>query len=58
MHGSGRISPLVIPAFLLGGDHHAFETPATEFEKLGAASYGNEAEVRKFERSLGFGESN
>jgi hypothetical protein len=51
-------SPLVIPAFLLGGDHRAFETPPTEFEKLGAASYGNEAEVQKFERSLGFGESN
>jgi hypothetical protein len=47
-------SPLVIPAFLLGGDHHALETPPTTFEKLGA-SYGNEAEVRKFERSVSFG---
>jgi hypothetical protein len=49
-------SPLVIPAFLLGGDHHALETPPTTFEKLGAASYGNEAEVRKFERGVSFGE--
>jgi hypothetical protein len=48
-------SPLVIPAFLLGGDHHALETPPTESEKLGAASYGNEAEVRRFERGVGFG---
>jgi hypothetical protein len=51
-------SPLVIPAFLLGGDHHALETPPTEFEKLGAASYGNEAEVRKYEHSVSFGDLN
>jgi hypothetical protein len=50
-------SPLVIPAFLLGGDHHALETPPSEFEKLGAASYGNEGEIRKFERGVSFGES-
>ena len=49
-------SPLVIAGFLLGGDHHGLETPPTEFEKLGAASYGNEAEVRKFERSVSFGD--
>ena len=49
-------SPLVIPAFLLGGDQHALETPPTEFEKLGAADYGNEAEVRKYERSVSFGD--
>jgi len=48
-------SPLAIAGFLLGGDHHALETPPSEFEKLGAASYGNEAEVRKFERTVGFG---
>jgi hypothetical protein len=48
-------SPLAIAGFLLGGDHHALETPPTEFEKLGAASYGNEAEVRKYELSVGFG---
>jgi hypothetical protein len=48
-------SPLVVPALLLGGDHHALETPPTTFEKLGAASYGNEAEVRKFERGISFG---
>jgi hypothetical protein len=50
-------SPLVIPAFVLGGDHHALETPPSVFEKLGGASYGNEAEVRKSERSVSFGES-
>jgi hypothetical protein len=49
-------SPLVIPAFLLGGDHHALETPPTAFEKLGAAGYGSEAEVRKFERGVRFGD--
>ena len=48
-------SPLAIAGFLLGGDHHSLETPPTEFEKLGAADYGNAAEVRKFERSVGFG---
>ena len=48
-------SPLAIAGFLLGGDHHPLETPPSEFEKLGAASYGNEAEVRKFERTVGFG---
>jgi hypothetical protein len=48
-------SPLAIPAFLLGGDHHALETPPSEFEKLGAASYGDQAEVRKFEGAVGFG---
>jgi hypothetical protein len=48
-------SPLAIAGFLLGGDHHSLEIPPTEFEKLGAASYGNEAEVRKFERSVSFG---
>ena len=51
-------SPLAIPAFLLGGDHHALETPPSEFEKLGVAIYGSEAGVRKFERSVGFGGSN
>jgi hypothetical protein len=53
-------SPLAIPAFLLGGDHHALETPPTEFEKLSTTSpmetsYNNEAELRKFERSISFG---
>jgi hypothetical protein len=48
-------SPLAIAGFLLGGDHHSLETPPTEFEKLGAADYGNAAEVRKFERSVSFG---
>jgi hypothetical protein len=48
-------SPLAIAGFLLGGDHHGLETPPTEFEKLGAADYGNAAEVRKFERSVSFG---
>jgi len=48
-------SPLAIAGFLLGGDHHSLETPPTEFEKLGAADYGNEAEVRKFERCVSFG---
>ena len=50
-------SPLAIVGFLMGGDHHAFETPPTQFEKLGAADYGNEAEVKKFERSVSFGNS-
>jgi len=48
-------SPLAIASLLLGGDHHGLETPPTQFEKLGAANYGNEAEVRKFERSVSFG---
>jgi hypothetical protein len=48
-------SPLAIAGFLLGGDHHALETPPTEFEKLGASNYGNAAEVRKYERSVSFG---
>jgi hypothetical protein len=52
-------SPLAIPAFLLGGDHHALETPPTWFEKLTATSpldtsYNNEAELRKFEQSISF----
>ena len=52
-------SPLVIPAFLLGGDHHALETPPTAFEKLSATSYmetnyNSEAELKKFERSVSF----
>jgi hypothetical protein len=56
-------SPLAIPAFLLGGDHHALETPPSQFEKLGAASYmetnyNSEAELKKFERSVSFGNSN
>jgi hypothetical protein len=56
-------SPLAIPAFLLGGDHHALETPPTQFEKLSATSYmdtsyNNEAELRKFERSISFGNLN
>ena len=49
-------SPLAIAGFLLGGDHHALETPPTEFEKLGAADYGDETEVRKYERSVSFGD--
>src|ERR1700722_14227499 len=32
-------SPLAIPAFLRGGDHHALETPPSQFEKLSATSY-------------------
>jgi hypothetical protein len=48
-------SPIAIASFLMGGDHHALETPPTQFEKLGAANYGNEAEVRKFERGVSFG---
>jgi hypothetical protein len=47
-------SPLAILSLLGGGDHHALETPPTEFEKLGGANYGNDAEVRKFERSVSF----
>ena len=50
-------SPLAIVGFLMGGDHHALETPPSQFEKLGAADYGNDAEVRKFERSVSFGSS-
>ncbi|MFY9986894.1 MAG: hypothetical protein WAK31_19195 [Chthoniobacterales bacterium] len=56
-------SPLAIPAFLLGGDHHALETPPTQFEKLTATSYmdtsyNSEAELRKFERTVSFGNLN
>jgi hypothetical protein len=52
-------SPLAIASFFLGGDHHALETPPTEFEKLSATSYmdtnyNNEAELKKFERSVSF----
>jgi hypothetical protein len=50
-------SPLAIAAFLLGGDHHALETPPTQFEKLGASDYGSDPEIRKFERTFSFGES-
>lgn len=51
-------SPVTILS-LLGGDHHALETPPTEFEKLGATNslgtnYNNEAAVQKFERSIRF----
>jgi hypothetical protein len=54
-------SPLAIPALLLGGDHHALETPPTQFEKLSATSYmdtsySSEAELRKFEHSISFGD--
>lgn len=47
-------SPVVLLS-LFGGDHNALETPPTEFEKLGGANYGNDAEVRKFERIVSFG---
>jgi hypothetical protein len=55
-------SPLAIPALLLGGDHHALETPPSQFEKLSATSYmdtnyNSQAELKKFERSVGFGNS-
>jgi hypothetical protein len=50
-------SPVVLLS-LFGGDHNALETPPTEFEKLGGANYGNDAEVRKFERSASFGNFN
>jgi hypothetical protein len=55
-------SPVAI-LYLLGGDHQALETPPTEFEKLGATNsqgtnYNNEAELKKFERSVSFGNSN
>jgi hypothetical protein len=49
-------SPLATAGFLLGGDHHALETPPSEFEKLGATDYGNAAEIRKFEQSVSFGD--
>jgi hypothetical protein len=47
---------------LLGGYHHALETPSTEFEKLGASSYmdtnyNDEAELKKFERNVSFGKA-
>src|ERR1700722_12699433 len=32
-------SPRAIPSFLLGGAHHARETPPSQFEKLSATSY-------------------
>jgi hypothetical protein len=48
-------SPLAIAGFLLGGDHHPLETPPSEFEILGASDYGNAAEVRKYERTVSFG---
>ena len=55
-------SPVAILS-LLGGDHHALETPPTEFEKLGATSslgsnYNNEGELKKFERTVSFGNLN
>lgn len=46
-------SPVVLLS-LFGGDHNALETPPTEFEKLGGANYGSDAEVRKLERSGSF----
>jgi|GEM_PF-5796454 hypothetical protein len=49
-------SPLALAAFLLGGDHHALETPSSQFEKLGASDYGNDAEIRKFEGTFSFGD--
>jgi hypothetical protein len=49
-------SPVAILGLLGGGDHHPLQTPPTELEKLGGVNYGNDAEVWKFERGVGFGD--
>lgn len=57
-------SPVVLLGIITGGgDHHALETPLSQFEKLSATSYmdtnyNSEAELKKFEQSVGFGNSN
>ena len=58
-------SPVALLGIITGGvDLHPLETPPTEFEKLTApdtplgTNYNYEAAVRKFERSVGFGNRN
>jgi hypothetical protein len=58
-------SPVALLGIIAGGvDLHPLETPPTEFEKLTAptsplgTNYNNEAELKKFEHSVSFGNVN
>ena len=47
-------SPLKYLALILGGDHHALQTPLTEREKLAGYDYNFKGSIDKAEKTIGF----